>query len=158
MISAVVLGISESKFDDSILPSKIHLHNYDRLFFYWNRNGGGVACYIRNNLSYEVESFWGGAEIESIFLELLLPNTKPVVVGINYRPPRQSEVLEIIKTHFSKLDTNISKIYISGNFIVNLYLITFFTFIYLITFFKKKLLKSQSIPSDIKKCYESCRI
>lgn len=84
-------------------------------------------------------NLFGGAEIESIFLELLLPNTKTVVAGINYRPPRQSEVLEIIKTHFSKLDTNISKIYISGNFIVNLYLITFFTFIYLITFFKKKI-------------------
>ena len=83
-------------------------------------------------------NLFGGAEIESIFLELLLPNTKTVVVGINYWPPRQSEVLEIIKTHFSKLDTNISKIYISGNFIVNLYLITFFTFIYLITFLKKK--------------------
>ena len=103
-------------------------------------------------------NLFGGAEIESIFLELLLPNTKPVVVGISYRPPRQSEVLEIIKTHFSKFDTNINKIYISGDFIVNLYLITFLTFIYLITFFKKKFLKSQPIPRDIKKCYESCRI
>ena len=31
---------------------------------------------------------------------------KPIVVEIIYGPPSQSELLEAINTHFSKLDTN----------------------------------------------------
>ena len=42
---------------------------------------------------------------ENIFFELLLPNMKPIVVGIIYGQPIQSEFLEIIYIHFSKLDT-----------------------------------------------------
>ena len=38
------------------------------------------------------------------------------------RPPSQSEFLEIINTHFSKLDTNNNEIYVLGDFIINLYL------------------------------------
>ena len=48
-----------------------------------------VVCYIRNDLSYDVKSFFP-PEIKNIFFELLLPTTKPTVVGIIYRPPSQS--------------------------------------------------------------------
>ena len=84
-------------------------------------------------------------EIENIFFELLLPNTKPVVVGIIYRPPSQSEFLEIINTHFSKLDTSNNEIYILGDFNINLYLNNSYIFQ------KNNLLQSQAIPSDIQK-------
>ena len=49
--------------------------------------------------------FFFAPEIENIFFELLLPNMKPIVVGIIYGKPIQSEFLEIIYIHFSKLDT-----------------------------------------------------
>ena len=67
--------------------------------------GGGVLYYIMNDLSYDVKSSFP-PEIENIFFELLLPNTKPVVVGIIYGPLNQSEFLETINTRFSKVDTN----------------------------------------------------
>ena len=89
-------------------------------------------------------------KLKTFFFELLLPNTKPIVVGIVYRPPSQSEFLEIINTHFSKLDTNNNEICILGDFNINLYLDN--TYI----FQKNNLLQSQSIPSDIKKYYECC--
>ena len=144
-----VIGISESKLDDSILSSEIHIDNYNTLHCDWNRRGGGVICYIRNDLSYGVKSFFL-PEIENIFFKLLLPNTKPIVVGIIYRPPSQSEFLEIINTLFSKLDTNNNEIYILGNFNINLYLNNSYIFQ------KNNLLQSQSIPNDIKKYYEFC--
>ena len=81
---------------------------------------------------------------------MLLPNTKPIVVGIIYRPPSQSEFLEITNTHFNKLDTNNNEIYILGDFNINLYLNNSYIFQ------KNNLLQSPSIPSDIKKYYEFC--
>ena len=50
--NAAVIGISESKFDGSVLQSKIQINNYDLLPRDRNRNGRGVACYIRSDLSY----------------------------------------------------------------------------------------------------------
>ena len=114
--NAAVIGISESKLDDSVLSSEIHIDNYNTLRCDQNRQGGGVVCYIRNDLSYDVKSFFR-PEIENIFFELLLPNTKPIVVGIIYRPPSQSEFLEITPI-FSKLNTNNNEIYILGDFLI----------------------------------------
>ena len=70
--------------------------------------------YIRSDLSNDVKSFFS-PEIESVFLDILLRNTKPKVVGITYRPPSQLE-------HFSKLDANNNEIYILGDFNINVYL------------------------------------
>ena len=129
----------------------MHIDNYNTLRCDRNRHEGGVVCYIRNDLSYGAKSFFP-PEIENIFFELLLPNTKPIVVGIIYRPPSQSEYLEIINTHLSKLDTNNNEIYILGDFNMNLYINNSYVFQ------KNNLLQSESIPSDIKKYYEFCTI
>ena len=111
---AAMIGISESKLDDSALSSEIHIDNYNILRCDQNRHGGGVVCYIRNDLSYDVRSIFP-PESENIFFEPLLPNAKPIAVGIIYRPPNQSDFLEITNTHFSKLDTNNDEIYIPGD-------------------------------------------
>ena len=50
--NAAVIGISESKVDESVLQSEIQINNYDLLRPDRNRNGGGVACYIRIDISY----------------------------------------------------------------------------------------------------------
>ena len=80
LTNAVVIRISESKLDDSMPTSEIQIDEYDLLRCDRNRHGGGVACYIRNDLSYNVKSYFP-KDIENIFFELLLPNTKPIVVG-----------------------------------------------------------------------------
>ena len=49
---AAVIGISESTHNGSVLQSEIQINNYDLLRRDRNRNGGGVACYIRSDLSY----------------------------------------------------------------------------------------------------------
>ena len=140
--NATAIGISESELDDSILSSEIKIDNYNTLRYDWNRYIGRVVCYIRNNLSYDVKSFFS-PEIESIFFEILLPNTKPIVVEIIYRPPSQSEFLEIMNIYFSKLSTKSNEIYIPGNF--NIYLNNSYIFQ------KNNLLQGQTIPNDTKR-------
>ena len=80
----------------------------------------GGLLHLENNFSYDVNYFFS-VRIENIFYELLLRNTKPVVVGHIYQPPRQSKFLETINTHFSKLNANKdNKNYIPSNFIISL--------------------------------------
>ena len=44
--------MSESKLDECVLQLEIKINNYDLLCWDRNRNGGGVACYIRIDISY----------------------------------------------------------------------------------------------------------
>ena len=48
-------------------------------------------------------------------VEILLPKTKPLIVGIIHRPPNQSNFLEIIIANFEKLDTDTKESYILGD-------------------------------------------
>ena len=59
MHQAPVIEITEYKLDQSIFQSEIQIDNYDLLLCDRNKNGGGVACYIRNDISYvQKEILW----------------------------------------------------------------------------------------------------
>ena len=64
-----VIGISESKLDDSVLSSEIEIENYGLIRSDRDRHGDGVAYFIRNDLSCNTESFLP-SEIENIFIEI----------------------------------------------------------------------------------------
>ena len=83
---AAVIGICESKLDASVLEQEINIDNYKIMRCDRNRLGGRVACCIRNDLSYNILSVFPW-EIENIFFEILLPNSKPIIAGTIYRPP-----------------------------------------------------------------------
>ena len=114
-----------------------------------NRHGGGVACYIRNDLSYNILSVFP-REIESVFFEILLPNSKPITVGTIYRPPNQSNFLEVLNENMNKIDSISNEIYILGDFNINLFLNDSYIFS------QKSMLNSKSIPCDVKSYYEFC--
>ena len=82
--NATIVGISESKLDESVLELEIQIDEYRILWRDRNRQGGGVACYIKNDLSYNIFIF--PSEIKRVFFEILLTNSKPITVGAVYRP------------------------------------------------------------------------
>ena len=118
--NATAIGITESKLDNCILDSEIQIDNYQILRCDRNRKGGGVACYVRNDLSYIEKDFFP-EEIKNIFFEILLPKTKPITIGIIYRPPDQNNFLQTLNENFAKLDTLKKELYILGDFNVNFY-------------------------------------
>ena len=77
--NAAVIGISEYKFGETILQSEIQISNYELLRCDRNRNGRGVACYIRSNIGYLQKHFFT-KEIGNVFTEILLPKTKPLII------------------------------------------------------------------------------
>ena len=147
--NAAVIGIYESKLDTSALEQEINIDNYKILRCDRSRHGGGVACYIRNDLSYNILSVFP-REIENIFFEILLPNSKPVIVGTIYRPPSQNNFLELLNSNMNKINSVDNEIYILGDFNINLFL----NDCYVLE--KDNILNSKSIPNDVKSYHEFC--
>ena len=82
--NTAVIGACESKFDASVVDPELSIDNYKILRCDGNRQGGGVVCYVRNDLSYNTLSVFP-RDIENIFFEILLPNSKPITVRTIYR-------------------------------------------------------------------------
>ena len=75
--NAAVIGICESKLDGSVLDPEMSIDNYKILRCDRNGHEGGVVCYVRNDLNYNTLSVFP-REVENIFIEILLPNSKPI--------------------------------------------------------------------------------
>ena len=147
--NAAVIRISESKLDNSIFNSEIKIDGYNILRFDRARHGEGIACYLRNYVSFMKRNYFPH-DIETIFIEISLPKTKPMAVGIVYRPPSQTSLLENMNEHFYKLDTINKETYILGDFNINLYLNNKYVF--------EKCLNtvSNTIPYNVWKYQEFC--
>ena len=115
-----MIGISEFKLDSTVFDPEIYIENYEILRFNRNQHGGGVACYIRSGISYKSNSLLPN-EIENITFDILMPHTKPITVGIIYRPPNQSKFLDIFEENLPKLNTSYREIYSLGDFNINLF-------------------------------------
>ena len=106
-------------FPRRIFPGGIFLRNgYNIVRNYRNRNGGCVACYIRNNICFNRKACISDNK-ENIFIDLLFLKTKPISVGIIYKPPSQTQFLEQMITEFETLDLH-NEIYVLGDFNINL--------------------------------------
>ena len=102
--NAAAIGIFKSKLDKSFTNGDILIDNYDIIRCDQNRNEGGVACYVRNYVSYTHKTVFPN-DIENVFFEIDLPKTKPITVGIVYRPTNQTNFIKTLNKNFTKLDT-----------------------------------------------------
>ena len=82
-----VLSINESKIDWSISDSEIFIHNYSVLRHDHNRQGGGVALYIRNSIPYTVRQDLVPESLEMICVEINTKFNRPFLMSTWYRPP-----------------------------------------------------------------------
>ena len=117
---AAVIGILESELDSNVLDPEIYIENYEILRFNRNRQGRGLACYIRSGISYKLNSFLPH-EIRNITFDILMPHTKTITTGIIYRPPSQSKFLDVFKENLPKLNTSYRQIYFLGKNNTNLF-------------------------------------
>ena len=93
-----ILGITESKLDSSVSDQEVNISGYSILRSDRNRNGGGVACYIRADLCFNRRNVFSNT-IEHVFFDLLIPKVKPISIGIFYRPPNANTFLETFLKH-----------------------------------------------------------
>ena len=115
-----------------------------------DRHGGGVSFYIRSDISYKLNSFLSN-EIENITFDILMPHTKPITVGIIYRPPNQSKLLDIFEENLPKLSTSYREIYFLGDF--NIYLFENGKYV-----FQEPSSNNKNLDSFTKKDHECCTL
>ena len=118
--NASVIGISETKIDDSVLNSEIDIENYEVIRRDRNRHGGGVACYIRKDICFNQSNIFS-SEVENICFDILLKNMQPITVGVFYRPPNYNKFLEEISSDFSKMKSEKNEVIILGDLNINLF-------------------------------------
>ena len=147
---SAVICISQSKVKSTVLGSEIYIENYEILRFDRNQQGGGVACYIRSDISYKL-NYILLYEIESITFDILMPHTKPIAVGIIYRPQNQSKRLAIYEENLPKLNTSYREIYYLGDFNINLLENGKYVF-------RKSYTHNKNLDSFTKKYHEFCTL
>ena len=74
-----------------------------------NRKGGCVMCYIKDDLNFNHKENISD-EIEHIFLDLLLPNTAPILIGNNIQTSRP------IRVYRKAVTSSRENLYSFGNF------------------------------------------
>ena len=104
---------------------------------------------MRNDLSYNILSVFP-CKIENIFFKILLPSTKPMIVGTIYRPSSQNNFLELLNGNMKKINSVNDEIYILRDFNINFFLNDF----YILE--KKSILNSKSNPSYVKTYHVFC--
>ena len=116
-----VLGITETKLDNIAGNEELKIDGCNLLRSDRKKNSGGVTCYIKNNIAHNRQSSIS-ENIENIFLDILLPKSKLITVGIIYRPPNQVDFIDHFNNALGKLPFQSNEIYLLGYFNINLFL------------------------------------
>ena len=66
-IKPAILGITESKLDSSVTNAEVNINGYSIIRNDRNRNGGGVACYIRNDLCFNIKNIFSNSIEHVVF-------------------------------------------------------------------------------------------
>ena len=116
---ATVIGISETKLDRTIFDAEIYTEGCSIVRCDRDRKGRGVACYIKHDVSFSTKNILS-EEIEIIFVGLLLPKTKPISVGIVYRPPKDTNFLQLFTEILNSLNILENEIFVFGDMNINI--------------------------------------
>lgn len=116
-----ILSVNGTRLDGSIDDNEIGIDDYDIVRKDRNRNGGGVAFYIKNTLNYEIRDNLLIPELEILSVEMKHQKCKPDIITTWCRPPNSSmNFFDKFETLLQKLeDENIEYIFM-GDFNCNL--------------------------------------
>jgi hypothetical protein len=84
---ASIIGVTETWLDNTISDSEISIPDFSIVRNDRDRHGGGVCVYVKDNINFNCRNDIFDVTLETIFLDIVLPKTKPIIVGICYRPP-----------------------------------------------------------------------
>ena len=76
------------------MDAEIQIPGYNILRHGRDRHGGVVYVYIRCDIAFNERIVLQNDHIETLWIDLLLPKTKPVLIGTCYKPPKQTDFLD----------------------------------------------------------------
>jgi len=115
-----IICFSESKLDSTVNDEEVAIDDYNLLRHDRTRNGGGVACFIRNSIHFNQRTDFP-KDFENIFIDILLPKTTPILFGVVYRPPSDSNFLELLSSSImNSISFDAQEVYILGDINIDL--------------------------------------
>ena len=100
--------------------AEVNINGYSIIRNDRNKHGRGAACYIRNDLCFNMKNIFSNSIEHVFFFEILIPKVKPIAIGIIYRPPSKNIFLNIFSNEFQQIDSKTNEIYLLGDFNINL--------------------------------------
>lgn len=111
-----ILGINETRLDDSIDNAEVHIQGYNLYRKERNRLGGGVDIYARDALNVTNVSRLVLISIEAVCVEIIKPIMKPFLITSIHRPPNSKvDFMDNLENYFNELDKQNSELIISGD-------------------------------------------
>lgn len=115
-----ILTINETRLDNSVPDCEVEIPGYDIVRLDRNRNGGGVAMYIRKNIPYINRQDLAPHALELLCIEVRKPKSKPLLVATWYRPPNSShDLFQNFEQFLKQVDDENKEIILTGDFNCN---------------------------------------
>ena len=114
-----LLGISESfHLDNAFIANNYQLFRKDRVLTQERQEkGGGLLVFVKDRIKYERRKDLETDEVECLFLEIMLKNSKSFLVGNLYRNPKETvQWNENFENLMEKALCEEKEIYILGDF------------------------------------------
>ena len=83
------LALNETKISSDILSENLEINGYKLGRKDRNRYGGVVAFYSKDTLRYNSRQDVPVSDLEMLCVEITLPNSKPYIILVRYRPPER---------------------------------------------------------------------
>ena len=80
-----VLRITETKLDNTVNNEEVETKGYNLIRSDRNGMEGGIPCYIQTSIPFNYHGCLS-ENFEKILIDILLPKSKPIMLGIIYRP------------------------------------------------------------------------
>ena len=113
-----VIAISETRLSD-LSADQVNIPGYTFISNHRaTKSGGGTGLYLQDNLDYKICSDCNISDadvIESLFVEILVPRGKNIIVGVIYRPPNHH-----LTDFLSKISRSDKCCYLTGDFNLDL--------------------------------------
>ena len=101
-----IVGLSETWLGQGVPDDIIKINGYNLIRTDRKSRGGGVAIYIKSNLSYTISYFSSNSTLEELWIETNILKKK-YIFGTLYRPPkgRLSDFLSILEKRLSEFQS-----------------------------------------------------
>ena len=112
-----ILAVNETRLDQSFPNNLVSIPGYNLERRDRNRNGGGIAFYIRDAINYELMHELAQDPLEWLCIKVQKPKSKPFIVGTWYRPPSSTtDIMNNLELLIKKLEVLDIEINIIGDF------------------------------------------
>ena len=116
-----VFALNETRLDGSIQDTEIKISHYNLIRKDRNRQGGGVAIYVHESITYKQVLHDSSKDLEVVILFIELKKCKPLLFCNWYRPPNSKcEVLSTYEDMLTFLEENRSSVVLMGDINLNI--------------------------------------